>query len=196
MIELFDAERLQPRRDWSLPALALALLVAAGGMAAWGTSLQRQLEAAEGQRLALERQLKSLSHDTAPNPTLLAELQRHAERLEAEAAADPFAGQTAGPRPSQWMTRLADLSSSELALTRLEVDHAGSLRIEGQARSAQAVTTFVQAFEQQQRLEAPMRPRAIEVKQDSQLAPLLRFQLRASPPPAAKPALSPPGSSS
>jgi Tfp pilus assembly protein PilN len=191
MIELFDAERLLPRRDLSLPALGLALLVAAAGMAAWGMSLQRRLDAVDRQRLALEQRLQSMSRETAPSPTLLAELQRDAERLEAEASADPFSGQATGPRPSQWMARLAELGGSELALTRLEVDRAGSLRIEGQARSPQAVSTFVQAFEQQQRQEAPMRPRAVELKQDAQLAPLLRFQLRATPPPLPTPRTTP-----
>ncbi len=181
MIELFDAERLLPRRDWSLPLAGLALLLVGGGLGLYGGSLHLRLQDSERQRAELEQRLKVAKATPVPSTAMLTDLQREAERLEAEA--DPTqAGPASGPTPSQWMLRLNDLGSSEISLAKVEVDRGGAVRIEGMATSPQAVSRFLQAWDQAQQQASPVPARAIEVRQDLATAPLLRFQLRAAAP--------------
>jgi hypothetical protein len=73
------------------------------------------------------------------------------------------------------------MASAEIGLSLVEIDRNGSARIEGMARTPQAMSSYVQAWEHQQ-AQAPMRARGIEVRQDEKSAPLLRFQLRANLP--------------
>lgn len=182
MIELFDTERLLPRRDWSLAAAGLALLLTSGALAAYGLSLQSRLQTAERQRADAQQRLQAVKTLPAPSVALLADLQREVERLEADAAPDPRTVTAPGPTPAQWMLRLADLSSSEVSLSKIEVDRVGAVRIEGMAASPQAVSRFLQAWDQAQQQTTPVPARAIEVRQDPAAAPLLRFQLRAASP--------------
>lgn len=190
MIELYDAARLVPRRDHSLPLAAAVLLLAVGGLGSWGWKLQTRLAAAEQQRAELQQRLQLLRGQTAPSSALLADLQREAERLEAEGLADPQATMAPGPSPSQWMLRMADLGSPEVSLSKIEVDRAGAVRIEGMASSAQAVSRLLQQWDHVQQPAQPVPARAVDVRQDPASAPLLRFSLRATaplaPPPSTK----------
>lgn len=191
MIELYDAARLLPRRDLSLPALAAALLLALGGVGLYGWNLQARLLDADAQRAQLQQRLTQLRAQTAPSAALLADLQRQAERLESESLADPRQAAATGPLPSQWMLRLADLGSSDISLTRIDVDRGGAVRLEGLASSAQAVSRLLQHWDRTQSATSPVPARAIDVRQDAASAPLLSFKLRAAaplpPPPAPTP---------
>jgi hypothetical protein len=119
-----------------------------------------------------------------PGPALLADLEQQAQRLEAElavAGAGPDGLNGASPTASQWLERLEALAGTEIGLNLVEIERNGSVRVEGMARSPQAMSNYVQAWEHQQE-QAPMRARAIEVRQDDKSAPLLRFQMRANLP--------------
>lgn len=185
MIELFDASRLLPRRDHSLPLLGLVLAAAAGAIAVYAGSLQQQLrvEQASKQRLESELRRAQAQGSKAPSAALLADLQRQAEQAEAENAA----ASSATPRgeaalaPSAWLERLASLGSAELSLTKVDVDPRGSAHIEGLAVNAQAVSNFVQAFSRQEAL-AGLAPRSVELRHDKTSAPHLRFQMQATAP--------------
>jgi hypothetical protein len=182
MIELFDAKRLLPQRDRSLLLAGGVLGLGVLGLAAHTVYLQQQIAQtqAEGRSAQTEwARLKAVA--PPPGPALLADLEQQALRLEADLAA--AGGSPAGPQPraSQWLERLDALASAEIGLNLVEIDRNGSARVEGMARSPQAMSTYVAAWEHQQE-QAPMRARAIEVRQDDKSAPLLRFQLRANLP--------------
>lgn len=189
MIELFDANRLLPRRDHSLPLLGLALAAAMGGVAVYAGALQQHLrqEQANVTRLGnAVRQAQALG-SKAPSAALLADLQRQVALAEAENAAvsqGTPAGAQAALSPSSWLDRLAALGSAEVSLTKVEVDARGSTRIEGLAVNAQAVSSFVQAFSRQEAL-AGLAPRSVELRHDKTTAPHLHFQLQATAPGAA-----------
>jgi hypothetical protein len=185
MIELFDAARLQPRRDHSLPLAVGAVLLAVGGVGAYGFNLHSRLADAERERAALQLQVKQVQARPAPSATLLADLQREVDRLEVETRADPQQVVSSGPRPSQWLIRLGDLGSADISMTKVEVDHLGAVRIEGMAASPQAVSRFLQQWDHAQPAATPVPARAIDVRQDPAQAPLLGFKLRAAAPPAA-----------
>lgn len=179
MIELFDAERLLPRRDPSLPLAALALLLGLGGMGAYAWTLQTRLEAAQAGQLSLQRQLLQAQGTPPPTAALVADLQRQALQLEAAVSAAHQAASGDGTSASSWLDRLGLLASSDVSLSRIDIDRAGAVRIEGMAQSPQAVNGFVQAWSAQQRY-APMLARSIEVKQDKFAAPQLSFSMRAT----------------
>lgn len=195
MIELYDAARLQPRRDLSLPLAAGALLLAVGGIGAYGWSLHTRLTNAELERAELQQRVKQVQARPAPSATLLADLQREVDRLESETCADPQQAASAGPRPSQWLLRLADLGSADISMTKVEVDHLGAVRIEGMAASPQAVSRFLQQWDRAQPPATPVPARAIDVRQEPAQAPLLGFKLRAAAPPAVPAAAEPPTAS-
>jgi len=186
MIELFDAARLLPRRDHTLAAAGLLLAVSAGALAVYGVLLQQQWRQLDGQRTALAARLQAQAPAPAPGSALLADLRLQTEALEAEVAAisgGPVGAGRPGSTaplltPSQWLARLDQLGSADVSLSHAEIDRAGAARIEGQARTPQALGQYVQAWEQQDRLAA-LPARTIDVKQDAEAAPLLRFQLRA-----------------
>jgi hypothetical protein len=181
VIELFDAQRLLPQRDRSL---LIAGGVLALGVLALGTHVLlmqsefNQLQAESRRQLVELARLKAA--EPPPAPALLADLETQARQLEAEIAL-ATGGTGSSPTPSQWLERLDSLASAEVGLSRIEIDRAGSARIEGLARSPQAMSGYVQAWETQQ-TPSPMRARAIEVKQDDKAAPFLRFQMRANLP--------------
>jgi hypothetical protein len=181
VIELFDANRLLPRRDHSLSiaggVLALGVL-ALGGHVVLMNNEVRQLQTQARQQEAELARMKLA--EPPPAPALVAELEAQARVLEAEVAA-ATGGAGSAPSPSQWLERLDALSSTEVGLSRIEIDRAGSARIEGVARTPQAMSGYVQAWEAQQ-VPSPMRARAIEVRPDDKAAPLLRFQMRANLP--------------
>ena len=179
MIELFDAARLMPRRDrtWMV-AGGLASLVALG-LGAHVVMLHLELDALQATARSQQADLARLkATEPPPAPALLADLEARARSLESEVA-QVAGGSGAMPSPSQWLERLDALSSNDVGLSRIEIDRAGSARIEGQARSPQAVSGYVQALEAQN-ASTPMRARTIEVRQDEKAAPLLRFQMRAN----------------
>ena len=179
MIELFDAARLVPRRDrtWMV-AGSLASLVALG-LGAHVLMLHRELDGLQTTARTQQADLARLkAAEPPPAPALLADLEARARSLEAEVA-QAAGGSGAMPSPSQWLERLDALSSKDVGLSRIEIDCAGSARIEGLARSPQAMSGYVQAWEAQG-ASAPMRARTIEVRQDEKAAPLLRFQMRAN----------------
>ncbi len=179
MIELFDAARLLPRRDHSLPLAALALVLGAGAMGAYAWSLQTELQTAEAQRQALQQQLRQADKAPPPTTALVADLQRQALQLEAAIAAASQGTARQGLSASQWLDRLGLLAAAEISLSHIDVDRAGAVHIEGLATSPQAVNGFVQAWGAQDRF-APLPARSIEVKQDKGTAPLLRFSMRAT----------------
>jgi hypothetical protein len=182
MIELFDASRLLPQRDRSLLLAGALLGLGVFGLGGHAAYLQQQIgqTQAEGRSLQGEwTRLKAVP--PAPGPALLADLEQQALRLEADLLAAGAGPTGLQPTASQWLERLDALSSAEIGLNLVEIDRNGSARVEGMARSPQAMSTYVQAWEHQQE-QAPMRARAIEVRQDDKSAPLLRFQLRANLP--------------
>jgi hypothetical protein len=188
VIELFDAARLLPRRDHSLSIAAAAAALGLLALGAHGYNLQRELNTLQAESRTQVAELAKLKA-AAPPPTqaLLADMEQLARRLESEVAA-ATGGNGAGPAPtpSQWLARLDALGNSEVGLSRIEIDRAGSARIEGVAKSPQAMSGYVQAWEREN-APAPMRARAIEVRQDDKAAPLLRFQMRANLPGPAQP---------
>lgn len=180
MIELFDAARLVPRRDrtWMVAGGLASLVVL--GLGAHVVKLNRELDALQTTARTQQADLASLkATEPPPAPALLADLEARARSLEAEVA-QVAGGSGAMPSPSQWLERLDALSTKDVGLSRIEIDRAGSARIEGQARSPQAMSGYVQAWEAQGSASAPMRARTIEVRQDEKAAPLLRFQMRAN----------------
>jgi hypothetical protein len=192
MIELFDAERLLPRRDASLPVAALLLAMAVGGLGTYAGHLQQALRSETARKVALEghvRQAQALA-TKAPSAALLADLQRELGLAEAE---DELARGKVETRlaPSAWLERLAALASADVSLTRVEVDVLGRTQVEGMAVNAQAVSGFVQAFSRQEAV-AGLAPRSVELRQDKTSAPHLRFQMNAAlPAVAATPAAGP-----
>lgn len=184
MIELFDADRLLPKRDWSLLRAGGALAAVALGMGVYGWMLGDRLRAGEAERNQLRQRLQAAQPASAASPTLLADLEREAQRLEAEAALATGTDAPAAPRPAQWMMRMADLATSDVSLSRIEIDRAGAVRIEGLAASPQAVSRFLQAWDRQHAQNPPAPARALEVRQDPAAAPNLRFSLRAGAPAA------------
>lgn len=192
MIELFDAARLSPKRDHSLVLLALTLAAGAGALAVYAGQLQQQLRAESARKVQLEGQLRQAkARSNAPTGALIADLQRELQLAEGElAAARPRDGTIDAngdgtgeelPTPAAWLDRLAALGTPDLSLARVDVDARGGARIEGLATSAQAVSSFVQAFSRHE-ARVGLKPRAVELKQDKANAALLRFQLIASAP--------------
>jgi Tfp pilus assembly protein PilN len=185
MIELFDANRLLPQRDRSLLLAGGALGLGLVGLTAHAVYLEQQITHAQAEGRGAQTELKQLKAITPPpGPALLADLEQQALRLETELAAaggSPGGPNGANPKPSQWLERLDAMASAEIGLSLVEIDRNGSARIEGMARTPQAMSSYVQAWEHQQ-AQAPMRARGIEVRQDEKSAPLLRFQLRANLP--------------
>jgi Tfp pilus assembly protein PilN len=184
MIELFDANRLLPQRDRSLLLAGGALGLGVVGLAAHAVYLNQQIAHAQLEGRVAQTELTRLKGIAPPpGPALLADLEQQAQRLEAElAAAGAGPGASGGnPKASQWLERLETLATADIGLSLVEIDRNGSARIEGMARTPQAMSSYVQAWEHEQ-AQAPMRARAIEVRQDEKAAPLLRFQLRANLP--------------
>lgn len=182
MIELFDASRLLPRRDRSLAIAGGLLGLGLLGLGVHAFLLDRELQVLKADARNRQAELTRLKAAAPPPaPALLADMEQVARRLEAELAL--ATGGTAGtaPAPSQWMERLDALKSDDVGLNRIEIDRSGSARVEGVAKTPQAMSRYVQAWEQEG-TPAPMRARAIEVRQDEKAAPLLRFQMRANLP--------------
>lgn len=181
MIELFDASRLEPRRDYSLAAAAAALALGAGALSVYAGSLQDRVRQAEARSTELQAQMRQLQARGGPTPSLVQDLQRQALLVEAELAQGGSAPEAATLAASQWLDRLAALGRPEVSLSRVEVDRAGAARIEGQAVSPSAVSAFVQSWGSQDQL-AGVPARALEVRQDKTDAPTLRFMLQAHTP--------------
>lgn len=182
MIELFDANRLLPQRDRSLLLAGGVLGLGVVGLTAQAVHLQHQIADTRLESRTAQTELTRLKK-IAPPPglALLADLEQQALRLEAELAAAGSGSGSGHTKASQWLERLDTLAQADIGLSLVEIDRNGSARIEGMARTPQAMSSYVQAWEQQQ-AQAPMRARAIEVRQDEKAAPLLRFQLRANLP--------------
>ena len=204
MIELFDATRLTIKRDHTLTVASSTLLLAAGLMAAYTAFLQVQLRGALNRTQDLHSQLAALdttgsaatkaakAAPASPRAALMADLQRQAEQMERDAASaglhsDPTETDEKTPTPAQWMEHLGALTQADTSLQKVDIERSGSARIEGLATSPQALSALVQAWEKQGGL-AHLLPRSIDVKQEKLPAPFLRFQLRATPVPAAAPA--------
>ena len=209
MIELYDPARLTVKRDHTLAAAGGTLLVTAGVMAAYTAFLQLKLSSTHTRTHQLQAQLASLDGparagarpaNASPRAALVADLQRQAETLEQLAAQ---ASQNHGPEfadkaptASQWMAHLSALTQPETTLQKVDIERSGSARLEGLATSPQALGALVQAWEKQDAL-SHLLPRSIEIKQEKLPVPYLRFQLRATPAPAAAaaaPAAAPPSS--
>lgn len=186
MIELYDAALLEPRRDWTLPAFALALAVGTGAISAWGWTLQGQWREAETRNAALRTQLNRKPAHPAPAAALLADLERQAQLIEARLVVQEPAAADAALRPSAWLQRLATLTTTGVSVARVEVDRSGATRIDGLATDAASANGFVQAFARQE-ADTTLRARSIELRQDKAQAPYLRFSLRASAPGPAAP---------
>ena len=191
MIELFDAARLTPRRDYSLVVAALMMAVGAASMSVYAASLQARLRGLEAHRIQLDGHLRQQAARPVPSATLVADLQLQVERLEGEVAAATGGPASYGLTAPQWLDRLGALAAADVSLSKIEIDRAGSARIEGLAASAQAVSGFVQAFSDQDK-RAPVRARSIEVRQDKTETARLSFQMRATAPALAPSLATPP----
>jgi Tfp pilus assembly protein PilN len=182
MIELYDPARLRPRRDPTLPLAGGALALVMAGLGAHTWQVHTLTQRAGSERAALQARLDRIGpaapEPSAPSNALIADLQRQVERLEADVRA--AGGGAAALPPSQWLSRLAEMARDDVALRRIEIDRAGAARIEGQARSAQAVNDFVQAWDRHQGLAA-VHARTIELREDPQTPGLLGFVLTAEP---------------
>ncbi len=176
LIELFDAERLRPRRrvNWihpaALPALALV------SVAAWGWDHHAELKQLRAQRQATDAQIAQLQ--TVANPAgaeaALANrqaLRQSAERLEAELAAldESAQARTVSLPPSGWLARLERLAAPGISLTRVEIDRGGGARVEGMAVDAQAVSSFVNAWSSHEAMAA-LPPRALDVQETQRVS--------------------------
>ncbi len=166
MIELFDQERLLPRRDPTLWAAVGAVVLAVAGVGGYAVHLQKQSTATQHSSQQLEARLRLQQSQAPVNPALLADLQQQVQLLEAAlAAAQP----TSGPHtlsPAQWLDRLDALAAPGLSLRTVEVEPAGSARVQGLATSTQAINQFVQAWSRQDQV-AQWAARSIEVRQDA-----------------------------
>lgn len=203
MIELFDQERLLPRRDTTLWAAAGTALLALAGLGVYARHLQGQLDEAQQRTHALEAQWRLQQAQGPVNPALLADLQRQLQQLEAAlATAQPPRG-THTLTPAQWLDRLDALSAPGLSLRVVELEPAGSARVQGQASSTQVINQFVQAWSRQDQV-AQWAARSIEVRQEATPQPVgpagapvaatpsaLRFELRAARPGSAASAATP-----
>ena len=179
MIELFDAAQLLPKRDHTLWIAPLILLIGTAGMTYYADGLQQRAKAVAAQQTGLEKQLAGAKSLTVPSAAGLSELRAQVEKLEGEVAAANQAAAANGPVASQWLNRLALLAAADISLSKIEVERAGGTRIEGLARSPQAVAGFVQAFSTQDK-HSPAQPRSIEVRHDKATAQQVNFTLRAT----------------
>lgn len=180
MIELYDRDRLLPRRDHTLWAAGGILILGVALMALRGWSLQHQSQQLRADNQRLQAQGDRLGKAAAaarqaPSPTLLADLRRTAERMEAETT--PAGGATAGMAPSQWLAQLASLSNGDIGIVKAEIGRNGAATFEGQARSSAALSDYLQAWERHADL-GRMPTRALEVREDTEDPRLLRFTLR------------------
>ena len=178
MIELFDAERLLPQRDHSLPLAALVVALAAGGLSVYAHTLQSRLRSSAAEQQTLTAALRQAQARPAPSPTLLADLALRADKLEADMAAAQGTSPSDGLAASSWLERFHTLARAELSLSKIDIERSGGARVEGLALSAQAVSGFVQAFSAQER-QSNVQARSIEVRHDKASAPYLRFVVRA-----------------
>lgn len=196
MIELYDRERLLPRRDqtlWMASGL-LMLGIALMGLRGWSLTQQRDALRLETARLTQTEALQQAqaAGSKAPTPAMLAELRRMVERLEADTALP--AGAAAGLAPSQWLADLASVSAGQTSIVKAEIGRSGAAAIEAQARNAEAVSDYMQAWEQHPNLRR-LAARGLEIREDPREPGLLRFTLRtdhaAAPEPARMPEAAP-----
>ena len=178
MIELFDAARLLPQRDHSLPLAALVVALAAGGLSVYAHTLQARLRASAAEQQTLSAALRQAQARPAPSPALLADLALQTDKLEADMAAAQGASRSDGLAASSWLERFHTLAGTELSLSKIDIERSGGARVEGLALSVQAVSGFVQAFSAQER-QSDVQARSIEVRHDKASAPYLRFVVRA-----------------
>lgn len=183
MIELFDGQRLLPRRDHS-PTLAAGVLVLGAGLIAMqALTMQHQLAQTRHQAQALKALLDQRTAAEAslkpPSAEILADLRRQAERLEAEVT--PSAGSQAAQRlPSEWLGALAEIATREVGVTKAEIARDGTAILEGQALDTRSVTAFLSAWERHPRFSG-LQARALELREDKDQPGLLRFVLRTVP---------------
>lgn len=187
MIELYDKSRLAPSRDPSLQVAAAVLVVGVLVVAGRWWLLQRDWDDTQVQvRQVAAALAEAKRQPPPPAPALLADLEQTAQRLEAEVQALGGPAES-GMLASHWLQRLESLSAPDVGLNVVEVDRQGHARVEGQARSPQSLSAYVQAWERQQAHapgpgQTPVRVHALEALQDEKAAPMLRFQLRAALP--------------
>jgi tellurite resistance protein len=114
-----------------------------------------------------------------PSSAGLVDLRAQVDKLEAEVAAASSTAAANGAVASQWLDRLETLAVADISLSKIDIERSGGARIEGLARSPQAVSGFVQAFSNQDR-QAPAQPRSIEVRHDKTTAQQVNFTMRAT----------------
>ena len=178
MIELYDAARLQRKVDRSLLLAGGLLAVVMLGLGAHSFSLHTRQQALGKEFQALELKLKAIPEQRVPSTAMLEELQRQVAQWEAQAGPATASSEVALPA-SGWMAALADLASTEVSLTRVEIDRNGSAQVEGLARSAQGVSALTQRWAAHEALQT-MRTQTLELKQEKAGEPLLKFHLLAS----------------
>jgi hypothetical protein len=185
MIELFDPARLRTRRDRSLWLAFMGVGLAVVALASWAQLRQDKLQRLQADVQELQQQVSTLKPGQASGASLDS-LLRQAEGYEREAAGDGLGNGPASLsglhtlRASQWLHRLGALAQADVTLHKVAVERNGSVRIEGLARSPDALSQFVQAWERQDE-GAAVPTRGIEVKQEPAPAQGLRFWLRAYP---------------
>ena len=192
MIELYDRERLLPRRDRTLQLAGGVLLLGVALMGLRGWSLQEQRNTLRQESARLTQTEAKRSADAAvgqaPTPAMLADLRRTAERLEAETALPSGAG--ADLAPSQWLTDLAGLSDASISISKAEIGRSGAAVIEGQARHSEAITEYMRRWEQHPQL-GRLAARGLDIREDTLDPGLLRFSLRTQSTVAAAPSRPP-----
>ena len=183
MIELFDAQRLLPRRDHTLLIAHSALALCVGLMVVQGLTLQHQLKQTRGQSLAMktlgDKRSASQASLKSVSPELLADLRRQAERLEAEVSPSASSEASRMP-PSQWLGSLDELGTADVSVVKAEVARDGTAALEGLALSTKGITAYLSAFDRHTGF-ASLQARALELKEDKDRSGLLRFVLRTVP---------------
>lgn len=160
-----------------------AFLLGISLMVVHGLALQHQLGQTRTQGLSMkalldQRNAVQTSMRTA-SPELLADLRRQAERLEAEVSPTVLSD-ASRMSPSQWLSALAELGTSEVGVVKAEITREGNAVLEGQAMNTRAVTSYVGAWEKHPGFAA-LQARALELREDRDRPGLLRFVLRTMP---------------
>jgi Tfp pilus assembly protein PilN len=186
MIELYDRQRLLPRRD---PAPGLAAMLLLAGLAWMGSEgwqqsqMLAQLKTTQRALQMQEQRLGQVERSAAPTAALLADLRRQAEALEAETLPQGVTPSTIHLTPSGWLEALSQASLPDVALDKVELSRDGTAVLSGHARSAGAITAYVQAWQAHPVLGL-LATHALKVRESGdEVGASVQFELRVVPRP-------------